>query len=105
MNLSPAMREALRRAQLAGALHRWPGGFWTDRPYTVADHEARAEVPGWHVSAHTVLALAARGLLHAPDWSVRPLDGRKLAVAYLSLTDATDRGAGATDPTIVPEDS
>lgn len=111
MTLSPVMREAYARATAAGALHRWPGGFWTDRAYTHREHFAMLErapapaVPDWSVPAQTVRALSDRGLLLPADWNVPAVGGRRLAIARVSRTGATPCGAGATDPRTVPASS
>jgi len=84
-HLSPTMTDALSRARAAGALYRWPGGFWTDHPYTDDVHRAAATrgvdaVPAWWVSTQTLSALRARKLVSLFNWNVPRVGGRKLAV-------------------------
>ena len=56
-DLSPTMQDALAHAECG--LHRWPGGYWTDKPVSEA-HKFPRGVPDWYVSAHTVQALLRR---------------------------------------------
>jgi hypothetical protein len=62
--LSPSQRAALARMRAAGgALHRWPGGFWTDAPPPAgAFFVPGSKVPAWHVTLATVRSLEQRGL-------------------------------------------
>ncbi|SRR6266576_1447772 len=85
MKLSLTMRTALERARRAGGmLHRWPGGFWTDAPFT-----GERAFPDWSAATQTVAALVDRGLFTPVDWTVPRVAGRKLAVVRLTtLHDA-----------------
>ncbi len=79
--LSLTMREAIKRAHAGNdALYRWPGGYWTDRPW-----DGTSSAPKWWVASNTVQALVDRRLVSTVDWSLPRIAGRRLA--FISLTD------------------
>ena len=61
MKLSDTMQKAVDLAR-KGKLHRWPGGYWTDRTF-----DGTMKNPENYVGTQTVMALTNRGLADITD--------------------------------------
>lgn len=67
--LSATMQDALAKGrEHGGRLVRLPGGFWTYPDCPARDSHGYS-VPEWSISAHTIKALLARGLVEAETYA------------------------------------